>query len=736
MQDAVELYWKADMPIRPARVFLGSLAFRYHVDPECLEENGLGMQIGGKWIGYLTENPTQNFGKDQDLALFCPEYKASIHLWVGLHTYRRSDSETGEVTTSTCRCCMSDPPFHSVTSSHLIQALPRQAGTRYRQQAKSRNALQDIPINAPAAAGPGSTDSEQPTQILDDVEKLAEILREEFLNLRMLRREEVAERGGCGERRLRREKVAIAHQVVGLIQAFRDDSSASLQGLTQSLRLWNRAFESLSKLHVPLAPNSSENSSPFEVSSLRNALPTETPQTLQDQTKHSTVIHEPTGMAHLSSPSGIRVRSQSSIPSSRFSARSSVFHRSVLCNAEGSKLADSCSTTAFTSPSTSSCVATKDNANVIRCTSGAFHNLGGTLYTSGRFGSAIPFLKEGCNQEWEALEVWRGTGEKDGERVKVMGKSTRGNSWRDRFREDGNYWPVYEAFQESIKNFPMSEVGSSPITDRNGFSGLFLISSGVKELASVLDRLTALGTCELPLPPESIFLASLGTEMENPTVRIQSIYPSLARTTYSPSFGLRNSVTSSKLSQGKQELVITRALPVTPKAKSRNALQDIPINVPAAAGPGSTDSDGGEVDRLLDGKNFGKDQDLALFCPEYKESIHLWLGLHAHRHSDSEQLSQGKQELFTKIVVKSRKVAILASMPLNNSSLKSRAKTRALPVTPRAKPRDVLQDIPINAPAATGPSSTDSKQPTQTLDGFEKLADLREEFLNLLNDDC
>ncbi|THU84713.1 hypothetical protein K435DRAFT_806477 [Dendrothele bispora CBS 962.96] len=69
------------------------------------------------------------------------------------------------------------------------------------------------------------------------------------------------------------------------------------------------------RLCVPLAPNSSENSSPLEVSSLRTALPTETPQTLPDQTKYSTVIYEPTGMAHLSSPSGIRVRSQSSIPS-------------------------------------------------------------------------------------------------------------------------------------------------------------------------------------------------------------------------------------------------------------------------------------------------------------------------------------------------------------------------------------------------------------------------------------
>ncbi|THU84712.1 hypothetical protein K435DRAFT_869983 [Dendrothele bispora CBS 962.96] len=57
----------------------------------------------------------------------------------------------------------------------------------------------------------------------------------------------------------------------------------------------------------------------------------------------------------------------------------------VLCDAEGSKLANSNSTTAFTSPSTSSCVTTKDKANFIRCTSGAFHDLGGTLYTSGRY---------------------------------------------------------------------------------------------------------------------------------------------------------------------------------------------------------------------------------------------------------------------------------------------------------------------------------------------------------------
>lgn len=53
-----------------------------------------------------------------------------------------------------------------------------------------------------------------------------------------------------------------------------------------------------------------------------------------------------------------------------------------------------------------------ENASYIRCVSGAFHNLAGTLYQAGKYAGAVRFLKEGCSLGREAL-VARG---EDGER--------------------------------------------------------------------------------------------------------------------------------------------------------------------------------------------------------------------------------------------------------------------------------------------------------------------------------
>ncbi|THV00746.1 hypothetical protein K435DRAFT_963900 [Dendrothele bispora CBS 962.96] len=443
----------------------------------------------------------------------------------------------------------------------------------------------------------------------------------------------------------------------------------------------------------------------------------------------------------------------------------------VLCDVEGSKLNDSNSTTASTSPSTSSCVTTKDKANFIRCTSGAFHNLGGTLYTNGRFGSAIPFLREGCRLGSKALEVWRGIDEKDGVSEKNQGdgkvdpwKQLEEQIWRRWqllgvcYIKTGDRRPAYEAFQESIKDFPYAGSGFITHSDKNGFSGLFLISSGVKELASVLDRLTYLGTCELLLPPESISLASLGTEIENPTV----LGALLERQIDVLENNRRKDDIKKVLGVLMQDAVEVYRKADMPIRTARMFLRCLALGYHVGPecleenGLGTPMQIGGEVDRLLDGKNFGRDQDLASFCPEYKASIHLWLGLHAHRRSDSEQVKllgqhvdaacqilrsivsprpgspKASRKSLPKSSPTSRKVATLASRSLKSSSLKSRAKARAPPVTPKGKSRNALQDIPINAPAAVGPSSTDSKQPTQILDGVEKLADLLQLTSNVL----
>jgi separase len=46
-------------------------------------------------------------------------------------------------------------------------------------------------------------------------------------------------------------------------------------------------------------------------------------------------------------------------------------------------------------------------ANFVRCLSGAFHSLGGTLYQSGKYGSAIRFLRRGCPLGVVALRLRR-----------------------------------------------------------------------------------------------------------------------------------------------------------------------------------------------------------------------------------------------------------------------------------------------------------------------------------------
>jgi len=46
-------------------------------------------------------------------------------------------------------------------------------------------------------------------------------------------------------------------------------------------------------------------------------------------------------------------------------------------------------------------------ANFVRCLSGAFHTLGGTLYQAGKYGSAIRFLRHGCPLGAVALRLRR-----------------------------------------------------------------------------------------------------------------------------------------------------------------------------------------------------------------------------------------------------------------------------------------------------------------------------------------
>ena len=52
-----------------------------------------------------------------------------------------------------------------------------------------------------------------------------------------------------------------------------------------------------------------------------------------------------------------------------------------------------------------------DLANYVRCISGAYHNLAGTLYQDGKYVGAVRFLKEGCALGGRALVLCRRGGD-------------------------------------------------------------------------------------------------------------------------------------------------------------------------------------------------------------------------------------------------------------------------------------------------------------------------------------
>jgi separase len=49
---------------------------------------------------------------------------------------------------------------------------------------------------------------------------------------------------------------------------------------------------------------------------------------------------------------------------------------------------------------------TESQANLVRCVSGAFYNLAGTLYQESRYGAAVRFLKQGCELGGQALSIY------------------------------------------------------------------------------------------------------------------------------------------------------------------------------------------------------------------------------------------------------------------------------------------------------------------------------------------
>ncbi|KAJ6525608.1 peptidase family C50-domain-containing protein [Mycena capillaripes] len=110
--------------------------------------------------------------------------------------------------------------------------------------------------------------------LAEDITRSSDLYSEALLRAQRLSEESkgmsTLERVQCRVGRL--EKAAVASHVFALIQHSREDIATSLEAMLQSLRLWNRAVDTLARLNPPPSKPAHEDN-PFDMSAVRNALP-------------------------------------------------------------------------------------------------------------------------------------------------------------------------------------------------------------------------------------------------------------------------------------------------------------------------------------------------------------------------------------------------------------------------------------------------------------------------------
>ncbi|TCD70963.1 hypothetical protein EIP91_000870 [Steccherinum ochraceum] len=183
-------------------------------------------------------------------------------------------------------------------------------------------------------------------------------------------------------------------------------------------------------------------------------------------------------------------------------------------------------------------------ANHLRILGGAFYNLSGILYRSGRYAFAIRFMERGCALGTRALDCRKRqhsageTPETDRDRESWIaleeGLYKRWELLGVCHAKIGDRKPAYDAFLQAIKSYPFFKSSFVDVARRTPAALLFssfpaasetLPSSSpfhpaaVTQLGILVDRITYMGTCELLLEPREISLRS-SFNFQDDTTRI------------------------------------------------------------------------------------------------------------------------------------------------------------------------------------------------------------------------
>ncbi|KAG0699186.1 peptidase family C50-domain-containing protein [Suillus ampliporus] len=357
-------------------------------------------------------------------------------------------------------------------------------------------------------------------------------------------------------------------------------------------------------------------------------------------------------------------------------------------------------------------------ANYIRCISGAYHNLAGSLYQSSKYGGAVRFLKEGCSLGARALHVRAGAMRDSGE------DDDREEGWKQLEEQLFRRWELLavcyskmgdrklacDAFMESVKTFPYASSGLEDLARSATPTNAFSANASTKQLGAIIDRFTYTATCELFLPPSEVSL-------------LAALRPgAISNEVLGLLFERQVSTLEPCLRKDDVQIIVRTLLhdalgayqaPGLPLRRIRVLLKCMEFLWKVNAKTYWTAEQlGEEILHLLTVEDLGHDSAFASSRVQYTVAVHLWLSLFAYRSAEPSMISTVSYHVeeacnvlrglipnspietnckTKRLPVQAKKSAGPLTKPTRAASIRATNKAKANPVTPR--PRRALVNV-------------------------------------------
>ncbi|KAJ8693527.1 separin protein [Pleurotus ostreatus] len=305
----------------------------------------------------------------------------------------------------------------------------------------------------------------------------------------------------------------------------------------------------------------------------------------------------------------------------------------------------------ITGPPSSS--TTIDRPNLLRCISGAFHNLAGTLYNAERYGAAIRFLTRACELGTRALAWRREQVPQSGEKKEVD------QSWRQLEEQLYRRWELlgvchckigdhlagYRAFLEAIRSFPFSATNLGPLSDKQSIATIFGTSGSLRQLAVLVDRATYMGTCELFIQPPQVSLLHAFDDDEHQDPRVKGALLEHQLASISPNRSKEGVLAVMRqLLRDLLDLYDAASMPIRRTRTLVQCLEVAYYDVSTATLEQCAFASYVEVvesvQEMLGRQDVGNDQALVHCKGVLQASAHAWAAIHAHRGAAPSQISQ------------------------------------------------------------------------------------------------